>query len=285
MSAQIRIAKEGDEKFAGPICYEAFAAIANAHNFPPDVPNPEIATGRLARLIGNPGFYGVVAELDGKIVGSNFLDERGSISGVGPITVDPNVQNDGIGLQLMGAVMERSDIRALAGTRLVQAGYRCRSLALYSKLGFEIREHLTCMQGRPIGEAVPGCAVRPATDRDVKSCAELCFRVHGHDRTAELRDAIRQGAASVVERATRITGYTTGIAFSGHSVAETNDDLCALIGAAREYMGPGFLVPSRNGEIMRWCFAKGLRMIQPLTLMTRGLYNEPTAPYLPSIRY
>jgi GNAT superfamily N-acetyltransferase len=285
MSIQIRAAKAGDEKFAGPICYEAFAAIANAHNFPPDFPNPQVATGLLSALIGNPGFYGVVAELDGKIVGSNFLDERGSISGVGPITVDPKVQNDKIGRQLMGAVMDRSDHKGLAGIRLVQSGYHCRSLALYSKLGFEIREHLSCMQGPAVGETLPGYTVRKASERDVESCAGLCIRVHGHNRVGEIRDAIRQGAASVVERASRITGYTTAIAFFGHTVAETNDDLRALIGAAKEFMGPGFLVPSRNGEIMRWCFSKGLRMTQALTLMTRGLYNEPVGAYLPSILY
>lgn len=285
MSVRIRVAKAGDEKIAGPICYEAFAAIAKAHNFPPDFPNPEIAAGLLSMMIGNPGFYGVVAELDGKIVGSNFLDERGSISGVGPITVDPSIQNESIGQQLMRAVMERSDHKSLAGIRLVQSGYHCRSLALYSKLGFEIREHLTCMQGRAIGETLAGYAVRQATERDVGACTELCLGVHGHERVGELRDAIHQGAASVVERASRITGYTTGIAFFGHTVAETNDDLRALIGAAKEFMGPGFLVPSRNGELMRWCFSKGLRMMQSLTLMTRGLYNEPVGAYLPSILY
>jgi GNAT superfamily N-acetyltransferase len=285
MTVHIRDARQGDEKTAGPICYEAFAAIANAHNFPPDFPNAGIATGLLGMMIGNPGFYGIVAEQDGRIVGSNFLDERSAISGVGPITVDPKVQNDAIGRRLMRAVMDRSDAKGFAGIRLVQSGYHCRSLALYSKLGFEIREHLTCMQGPAIGKAMKGYAIRQATERDIEACGELCLRVHGHERGGEVRDAIGQGAASVVEREGRITGYTTGIAFFGHTVAETNDDIKALIATAKEYMGPGFIVPSRNGEIMRWCFANGLKMMQSLTLMTRGLYNEPSGAYLPSILY
>jgi hypothetical protein len=45
----------------------------------------------------------------------------------------------------------------------------------------------------------------------------------------------------------------------GHTVCETTDDLKALISAARSIDGPGFLAPSRNGELLRWCFAKGLR--------------------------
>jgi hypothetical protein len=36
---------------------------------------------------------------------------------------------------------------------------------------------------------------------------------------------------------------------------------------------------------MRWCLGRGLRVTQPLTLMTMGLYNEPAGAYLPSILY
>jgi GNAT superfamily N-acetyltransferase len=256
MSVEVREAREEDAKVLGQICFDAFTAIAKAHNFAPDFPSAEVAIGLMSRVIGSPGAYGVVAECDGKIAGSNFLDERGTISGVGPITVDPKLQNSGIGRRLMHAVMERSDRKGFAGIRLVQSGYHCRSLSLYSKLGFEIREHLSCMQGPGIKEGIPGYAVRPATQSDLETCNALCFRVHGHSRSGELRDAVAQRAATVVERASRVTGYATPVAFFGHAVAETNDDLKALIAGAQGFGGPGFLVPSRNGELMRWCFSQ-----------------------------
>ena len=91
--------------------------------------------------------------------------------------------------------------------------------------------------------------------------------------------------AMVVERQGRLTGYTTNIAFFGHTVGETSDDVKALIGAAEAFAGPGFLVPSRNGELLRWCLARGLRITQSLTLMTTGLYNDPAGAWLPSILY
>ncbi|HZZ01117.1 MAG TPA: GNAT family N-acetyltransferase [Candidatus Baltobacteraceae bacterium] len=285
LDVTVREAEKSDAAACGRICFDAFSAVASAHNFSPDVPSVEVATGLVTMMLGNEGFYKVVAEQSGTIVGSNFLDERNPISGVGPVTVDPRAQNREIGRRLMLAVMERSERRGFLGIRLLQAGYHCRSLALYSKLGFEVREHVACMQGRAIGANFPGYAVRPAIEEDVAACNRLCLHVHGHNRGGELRDAIRQGQATVVERGGRITGYTTLIAFFGHAVAETNDDLTALIAAARSFEGPGFLVPSRNGELMRWCFANGLRMTQPLTLMTLGLYNEPVGPYLPSILY
>jgi predicted N-acetyltransferase YhbS len=285
MDLHIRQAASADATECGRICYEAFKAIAEAHNFPPDFPSSEAAVGMLSMMISNPGFHGAVAELDGKIAGSNFLDERNSISGVGPISVDPRAQNHGLGGRLMRAVMERSERKGFAGIRLVQAGYHSRSLSLYSKLGFDVREHLSCMQGKAIGETIPGCRVRAAAESDLDSCAALCVRVHGHNRTGELSDAIRQGTATVVERAGRITGYATSIAIFGHAVSETNDDLQALIAAAKEFGGPGILIPSRNGALMRWCLGRGLRVIFSMTLMTIGLYNEPAGAYLPSVLY
>ena len=51
-------------------------------------------------LFSSPGFYCVVAESEGRIVGSNCLDERSLIAGIGPITVDPGAQNLGVGRKL-----------------------------------------------------------------------------------------------------------------------------------------------------------------------------------------
>ena len=66
---------------------------------------------------------------------------------------------------------------------------------------------------------------------------------------------------------------------------ETNEDLKALIGAAPAFGGPGFLVPTRNGDLLRWCLEQGLRITQTMTLMSVGLYNEPQGAWLPSIAY
>jgi predicted N-acetyltransferase YhbS len=283
MTLTIRRGRPADAAAAGDICYRAFKAIAQAHNFTPDFPSPEVAAGVLASMLGSPAFFDVVAEADGRLIGSNFLDERGSISGVGPITVDPDVQNEGAGRALMDAVLARS--AEYAGVRLVQAAYHSRSLALYLKLGFEARELLACMQGPAIGAAMPGYAVRAARPDDEAACNALCFSAHGHDRGRELADAVAQGGARVVERDGRITAYATGIAFFGHAVGETDDDLKALIGAAEAFGGPGVLVPAGNGALMRWCLAQGLRVTQTMTLMSVGLYQEPRGAWLPSVLY
>jgi hypothetical protein len=239
----------------------------------------------VAGLIANDGVFDVVAEVDGRLVGSNFLDERNPISGIGPITVDPARQNDSVGQNLMRAVLERSAARGFPGVRLVQAAYHRRSFALYLKLGFEARELLVCLQGAAAPATLPGFTVRAATADDLLACNRLCVRVHGHERGGELADAVAQGTARIVERMGRVTGYATPIAYFGHAVAETNDDLKALIGAADSILGPGVLVPACNGELIRWCLDRRLRVTQMMTLMTMGLYNEPQGPWLPSVIY
>lgn len=285
MNLRLRPGTAEDAKTCGTICYNAFKTIAEAHNFPRDFPSPEVATGVLSWMLSHPGFYSVVAEIDGRVVGSNFLDERSPIAGVGPITIDPAVQNKSVGRRLMEAVHERAAQKNFAGVRLLQGAYHTRSFSLYTKLGYEVREPLTCLQGSPLNTGIPGYAVRAARESDLEKCNALCQRVHGHNRGGDLLDAIKQRTATVVEREGRLTGYATLIGFFGHAVGETNGDLQALIGAAKEFPGPGFMLPSRNSELLRWCLERGLRVIQPMTLMSRGFYKEPAGAFLPSILF
>jgi predicted N-acetyltransferase YhbS len=287
----IRRAKPEDAPACGQICYDAFYKISTDHDFPPDLPSPEIGVGLLTQIFSHSGFYCVVAEADGRIAGSNCLDERDAIAGIGPITIDPKTQNRGIGRKLMDAVLDRARQRNFAGVRLVQAAFHNRSLSLYTSLGFDVREPLATIQGpslknnSAIKKTYEGYTVRPAQASDIEACNQVALRVHGHHRGGELADAIRQGTATVVERHGRITGYASSLAFFGHAVAETNPDLQAIIAAADSFGGPGILVPSRNSELFRWCLGNGLRVVQPMTLMSVGLYNEPKGAFLPSVTY
>ncbi len=285
MEIALRAGTGEDAEACGLICYEAFRRLAEHHGFPPDFPSPEFATHVLSELLSHPSFYAVVAEAEGRILGSNFMDERSAIAGIGPITVDPEVQNHTIGRRLMQDALDRAAERQFAGVRLCQAAYHNRSLALYAKLGFEVREPLSTLQGTPPRVEIAGVGVRKAVTSDMEACNRLCERVHGHDRAGELADAVAHGIASVVERDGRISGYATSIAFFGHAVAETNEDLMALICAAEEIQGPGILVPSRNAELLDWALDNGLRLVQQMTLMSTGFYRNPEGAYLPSVLY
>jgi GNAT superfamily N-acetyltransferase len=281
----LRAGRAEDAEGSGSICYGAFKAIADEHNFPPDFPSSEVAVGLVGSLLSRDDVYSVVAEVDGQVIGSNFLWENGTIAGVGPITIDPAAQNVAVGRRLMEDVLRRAEERNIAGVRLVQAAYHNRSLSLYTKLGFDAREPLSNLQGPAINQQISGYDVRPATEEDLDACNQVSLKVHGYHRGPELLEAIRQGTANVVEHDGRITGYTTTVGFFGHTVGESNEDLKALIGTASRFPGPGFLLPTRNSEVLRWCLERGLRTVQPMTLMSVGLYNEPAGAFMPSVLY
>ncbi len=280
-----------DAREVGKIIFDAFSGIADKHGFPREFPTIDIGINVASSFLSNPGFYSVVAEDtegDGnKVIGSNFLDERSNmVAGVGPITIDPKFQNKGAGRQLMSNVMERARSKNYPAIRLLQASYHNRSLALYTSLGFEVREPISTLQGKPISAVIPGRSVRVATESDLESCNAICRAIHGHNRNGELKDSIKQGIAKVVLHGEKITGYTSGLTYFNHSVGFTNDDLKALIVSETDcYGGPGILIPTRNAELFRWCLDNDLRLVHQLALMTIGMYNEPAGYYMPSILY
>ncbi len=237
----------------------------------------------IASRLAHPRTHGVVAEVEGRIAGSAFLKAYAPVGAIGPVTVTPRLQGGQVGRLMMEHLLERARVAGLAGTRLVQAAYNMQSLALYTKLGFQMRDLLACLYGNPLAAGMRGHPVRLGREQDERVCNRLCLRLHGYARIEDLAEAVELQSLAVVEREGRITGYSTGIHFRGHTVAETNDDARALIAAAEDLPEPGLLMPARNGDLLRWALDHGLRITQPLSLMTRGFYQEPAGAFLPSI--
>jgi len=287
MKLTIRPAVAADTETCGRIIYEAFKGIAERHGFPPHFPSLEIAIRRADFCIGHPSIFGVVAENDNRIIGSNFLDERDPIRGLGPVTVDPHVQVRGVGRRLMEAVLERS--RGAVGVRLVQDSFNMLSVSLYASLGFELKEPLLLMKGRPTSKPPLGVEVRPIKSEDVSECAALCSRVHGFERLNELRDALEALSPLVALREGQVTAYALSLTIwpRNHAVADTEEDMKALLlGAAAMNSEPlSFLLPVRQANLFRWSLSEGFRAVMPATLMAMGKYQEPDGCYFPSILY
>ena len=282
----IREVAPADAEACARILFDAFGAIHDQHRFPRDFPVLEAATGLMANWIPHPSVWGVVAERDGRIVGSNFLDERGPIRGVGPITVDPEGQNAGVGRRLMEAVLERGE--GASGIRLLQDAFHMRSLSLYASLGFDVKEPVVVISGNPSTGPSDGVEVRALEEGDLDECETLCKKVHGFERTNELRDSIKAFKPFVAVRDGRITAYASSVVFwpMNHGVAESDEDMQAvLLGAAAAVNEPiAFLVPLRS-ELFRWSLAAGLRSVKPMNLMALGEYQEPRGSWFPSVLY
>ena len=289
MAIAVRAIEPADGDECARIAYEAFGGLHDYHRFPRDFPTLEAAVQLTSNFIAHPTIWGVVAEAEGRIVGSNFLDERGSITGVGPVTVDPKAQGYGVGRRLMEAVMERG--AGARGIRLFQDSFNMQTLSLYASLGFEVKEQAVVMTGTPRSGPPAGIEVRPLEEGDLDQCESLCLTVHGFERTNELRDAIQIPvfSPSVAVRDGRITAYATTLTFfpAAYAVAETEDDMRAVItGSLAAGDEPAsFLLPTRQAALFRWCLSEGLRGVKPMTYMSIGEYREPDGRWIPSVLY
>jgi GNAT superfamily N-acetyltransferase len=286
---ELRPIEPHDGEAAAQILYEAFAGIHDRHRFPRDFPTLESAAQLTRDFIRHPSIWGVVAVSDGRVVGSNFLDERGPVRGVGPITVHPDAQGSGVGRRLMEAVLERG--AGSTGIRLLQDSFNTQSLALYASLGFEVKEPVVVMGGTPRSKPLAGIDVRPLREEDLAASGDLHRSVHGFERANELRDALESPALQpyVAVRDGRIVAYATTLTFfpAAHGVAETERDMRALIaGALAAGEAPAsFLLPTRQSEFFRWCLEAGLRVVKPMTYMTVGQHRDPDGAWIPSVLY
>jgi len=286
----IRPVTPADTDNVGRVIYKAFCGIADKHNFPHDFPAGEVAMQMAGLCIHNPSITGFVAETEGgEFLGSNFLWRQNSIAGVGPITVDPDMQSKGVGRALMEAVIEAG--KDAPGIRLVQDAFNTTSMPLYASVGFDVVEPLVVMQGVPTGEGVAdtGTVVRRIEECDYEACGDLCRRVLGFDRTEELKQTAQMFPSLVAERDGRIVAYTSApnLWHLNHAVADNVENLQALLAGASSVIEQpiSFLLPTRQAELFRWCLAQKLRVVKPMTLMAMGEYQEPRGSYLASVLY
>ena len=119
MAITLRAGTSSDAEACGEICFKAFTEVSDRHGFPGPFPRLEFAIRVVSVQLSEPNYYAVVAEIDGQIVGSNFLDERSDVAGVGPITIDPSAQGSGVGRMLMEDVLKRASERRFPSVRLV----------------------------------------------------------------------------------------------------------------------------------------------------------------------
>ena len=230
-------------------------------------------------FIAHPAIWGVVAEAEGRIVGSNFVDERGTIHGVGPITVDPEAQGRGVGRRLMEAVMERSrGSRASASSRTPST-----SVPLALCLARLRGQGAGCPDQREAEERSGG-RHRGAPARGGRSPAVREPVPHGPRLRAHERAARRYpgpGLLALRRRPRR----------THHRLCHDPDLLPGGIRRRRDRgrharLDPGrcaaveqpasFLLPTRQAGLFRWCLGEGLRAIKPVTYMAIGEYREPT---------
>lgn len=95
------------------------------------------------------------AELDGVLVGTNFVTRWGSVGFFGPLTVLPSLWDRGVARALMSAAMAAFDEWGVAHRGLFTFGHSPKHIALYQSYGF-LPRFLTPILEKPVSGQAEG---------------------------------------------------------------------------------------------------------------------------------
>ena len=239
----------------------------------------------ISQTVKRPDYTGVMAVMDGRIVGSNFLTFADEVAGVGPITVDPSVQSKGIGRMLMQWAVDEAERRGIRETRLFQETLNTVSLSLYTSLGFDWRGSGVLMQAVASGCDDPD--VQLITTADLPAIAELSRKSYGFSRAGDAAMLIEWQVPGFIKIcAGEPKAYLFGTLF-GHAGAVAADDLLDLAAQAARHLPPPlarFICPMSREGLFRKALARGHRAVKVLSYMSLGAYTPPSGSCFPSIQ-
>lgn len=275
----------------GRICFEAFGALHDRHNVPRDFASAEFAGMVLTMLTARPDYVGFTAVLDGRIVGSNFLQTADVVAGVGPITVDPAIQSRGVGRALMQRVIDEARSRGRTRVRLFQEAVNSTSLPLYTTLGFRWVNSAVILSPPAESPGVYDGSIRPMNRDDLPTVHELSQKHYGHSRAEDaglLLSGEQPMPGFIRERGGRSAGYFFPT-FLGHGAAESVDDMVALTSAAAANLPAEmtrFICPLSEADLFRAHLSKGWRVAKLLSYMALedAPFEAPGGVWTPSIQ-
>lgn len=286
MAIEYRQPTSDDLSELGRICHDAFEDVAERHGFEKDFVNVQFAQTVIGMMTSSEDAYGVAAFKNGAPAGSNFLSTPDEVGGVGPITVDPARQGDGIGRSLMQEVLDHARREGIERVRLLQDSYNVRSLAIYASLGFDTKFPAAVMEVPP--QAHEDDSVRPMTAADLDTVGELSRAIYKISRREEVASFLGGPFSAVVrERNGQIVGYLV-LGMIGHCVAETEEDAVVLAQQAARGVPPDFsriFCPITSGSLYRRFLAAGFRNKKVMNMMAIGPYEEPDGVWTPSVLY
>ena len=181
-----------------------------------------------------------VAELGHEVVGSNFATNWGSLGFFGPLTIRPDLWDQGLGKRLMEPIMHCFEKWQIRHVGLFTFAHSPKHVGFYQKFGFHPR-FLTAAMSKPVGTAGRGSAwtkfsETPSGERDavLSSCRKLTDAVYdGLDLEREIRAVADQalGDTVLLWSEDKLTGFA--ICHNGAGTEAGSGACYVKFGAAR----------------------------------------------------
>jgi ribosomal protein S18 acetylase RimI-like enzyme len=188
--------------------------------------------------VRRPTLAPIVAELDGRIVGTGVGSAHGPVGWVGTIFVAPEQRRSGLGRTLTRAVADD----------LTERG--CRTLVLiatpmgqpvYEREGFTVLDDQVrfTIDGLPADTDAPDPRIRPFAAADLPSVVELDRAATGEDRSAVLADLLTPLTTVVaIDEAGAVRGFLARAPWRGGAlIAPDPDDALRLLEERRRHTG------------------------------------------------
>lgn len=146
---------------------------------------------------------GVVAEIDGKLAGSNMITKWGSFAFFGPLTTRPELWDRGIAKSLLKVTMEIIDSWQVSDAGLFTFPHSTKHVALYQKFEFWPRFLTALMTKEPASDGTGWKGYSELTEAQredaLRACRELADSIYaGLDLSAEIESVLRQKLGETV---------------------------------------------------------------------------------------
>lgn len=279
----IRRMEEKDVERAGEIIVAAFNDVFSRHGYHPPFPSRDVGILIAREYWQREPHESFVATDNDRVVGSGFLHLRGDTAGIGPITVDPAAQAQGVGKELMMAIIRTG--RRCPSLRLVQDAFNTTSFPLYSRLGFVVCGTVLGLNGHDLRPASRPRAhtIREMRADEVEQVIALDTRLTGIVRPHDLQFFAARPPHLVSLSVGKLSGYLCLLrsgpsTFLGPAVATDPAILRSLIAQAIEMERGKVLrlrLPARHQESLLDVLKMGFRVDHLQTYMVRGPWKPP----------
>ena len=197
-------------------------------------------------VTAHPGCRALVAEQDGRVVGTAVGTVNGTVGWIGTIFVAPDLRGKGLGTELTAAI--QAELRA-AGCRTEVLVATALGRPIYERLGFEAQCWYRTVEARGLA-AEPGTRpgtgghepslVRPFRADDLAEMARLDAGATGEDRRHLLVAFANPNSTKCVEHPDgRLGGFVVRPPWGGGAtVAPDPDDAFRILEARRLAAGP-----------------------------------------------
>jgi GNAT superfamily N-acetyltransferase len=233
MRLQIRNMMKTDLDRVGEILFEAFNNSALKHGYAPRMQSAREGTSWAWAMLRHGPNEILIAEVEDRVAGVCCLNPRGLHGGVGPVAVDPVYQGQGIGGQLMNALLKRAE--SLQSVRLFQEAFNPGSFSLYYSRDFIPVADLLDIFADPVeqkrGEL---CSkVSELTSEDLDAVSRYDIPRSKFDRRTDLAYYGKWGKVFVYRNRSEVRGFLACLAGSrsvqfGPLVAEGEEEATYL---------------------------------------------------------